>query len=305
MPTITTYYGITDPVPFIDVEVSADNRLYVDPHAIRLRGEPESFADQAVECLDSFTDEVTASVLSPAPAMTARGKQLLQRFIEPWETRLGMSSSGFRGHGGADDVGDWIWDALTGNIEALVHVGILKHVEDLPLFVEGIDRDITSDITTRLIFNPLANFTEAMLAAYPQFTADGQETVDCRRQVWSPANRDWADVEMTLPVANGEPLMLVPKGWARRNLLMTSRRYYETSVLSYAQLEQAVRMSDGKLLTMAKGVLKKQPELARGRSTNTQVTLRALDNDADLLATFKAFVASRLAKQASDGDIAA
>ncbi|WP_423058338.1 hypothetical protein [Brevibacterium linens] len=305
MPTITTYYGITDPVPFIDVDVSADNRLFVDPHAIRLRGGPQPFADQAVECLDSFTDEVTASVFSPAPATRSRGKQLLQRFIEPWETRLGMSSSGFRGHGGADDVGDWIWEALTGNIEALVHVGILKHVEDLPLFVEGIDRDITSDITTRLIFDPLARFTEEMLANYPQFTASGHGTVDCHRQVWSPVIRDWTDVKMTLPIANGEPLMLVPQGWARRNLLMNSRRYYETSVLSYAQMEQAVRMSDGKLLTMAKDLLKKQPELARGRSTNTRVTLRALDNDADLLATFKAFVASKLTKPVGEGDTAA
>lgn len=41
MPTITTHYGITGPVPFVDVEVTADNRLYVDPHAIRLRRTPQ------------------------------------------------------------------------------------------------------------------------------------------------------------------------------------------------------------------------------------------------------------------------
>lgn len=44
MPTITTHYGITGPVPFVDVEVTADNRLYVDPHAIRLRRTPQPFA---------------------------------------------------------------------------------------------------------------------------------------------------------------------------------------------------------------------------------------------------------------------
>ena len=41
MPIITTHYGITGPVPFVDVEVTADNRLYVDPHAIRLRRTPQ------------------------------------------------------------------------------------------------------------------------------------------------------------------------------------------------------------------------------------------------------------------------
>lgn len=28
MPTITEYYGISGPVPFIDVDVAADNRLF-------------------------------------------------------------------------------------------------------------------------------------------------------------------------------------------------------------------------------------------------------------------------------------
>lgn len=305
MPFITTYYGIPDPVPFIDVEVTADNRLYVDPHAIRLLGRPWPFVTQAVECIDSFTDAVTTSVLSSSPGTRSRGKRLLQRFIEPWETRLGMSTSGFRGHGGADDVGTWIWDAFTGDVEALVHVGFLKHLEYLPLFVDGVDRDITSDITTRLIFEPLSRFTEQMIATYPQFTANGHAVDRYRKQVWSPTYGGWAEVEMTLPTVNGQPLLLVPQQWARPTLLMSARRYYETSVLSYAQLEQAVRMSDGKLLMMAKDALKKQPELARGRNTNAQVTLRALDNDADLLDIFKKFVAAQLARHTSDGQAAA
>jgi hypothetical protein len=46
------------------------------------------------------------------------------------------------------------------------------------------------------------------------------------------------DVE--LPAVAGRPLVLVPRGCARPRLLMSAGRYDETSVLSYAQLEQAV-----------------------------------------------------------------
>jgi len=299
MPTISAYYGITDPIPFIDVEISSDNRLYVDPHAIRLRKSAPPFADHALRCLDTFTKQVTDSIITGTAASRARGEQLLQRFAEPWETRLGMSRRGFRGHGGAEVVGTWIWDVLNNDVEALVRLNVLKQLEDLPLFVEGIDRDITSDITTRIVFDALAQFTAHVVGKYPQFTA-GEHRVDTFvKQIWSPDALDWVEAELTLPVAQGRALLLVPNAWARRTLLMSAGRYYETTVLSFAQLEQAVLGSNGKLIKTPKDQLKKQPGLGRGRSTNLAVTMRAFENGQDILAAFKAFVLHRLDKNDS------
>ena len=190
MPTIAEYYGIPEPVPFINVEVTADNRLYVDPHAIRLQETRHPFAHQAVRCLDTFTQQVTTSILEGSPASIRRGEQLLQRFVEPWETRLGMSRRGFHGHGGADVVGTWIWDVLTNDVEALVRIGVLKQVEDLPLFVEGVDRDIMSDITTRIIFDALVTFTMQMLAQFPEFSGGGHRLGTVTKQIWSTEKLD-------------------------------------------------------------------------------------------------------------------
>lgn len=300
MPTITTHYGITGPVPFVDVEVMADNRLYVDPHAIRLRGAPQPFASEALECMDTFTQEIFKSIIEGTEASQGGGKKLLQRFVEPWETRLGMSAKGFHGHGGAEIVGNWIWDALNDDVEALVRVGVLKQIEDLPLFVEGVDRDITSDITTRIIFGQLARFTELMIETYPQFNSAGHTVQKYSKQIWNPAIGDWDRANMTLPVVDGKPLVLVPREWVRPTLLMSATRYYETSVLSFAQLEQAVRASDGRLMKTPKDRLRKQADLGRGRSTNMRVTMRAFDNGEDLVAIFKAFVAKRLYKNDCD-----
>ncbi|MBB5998113.1 hypothetical protein [Streptomonospora salina] len=305
MPTITTHYGIPDPVPFVDVEAMADNRLYVDPHAIRLRKTPQPFADQALECIDTFFHEVTNSVIEGTPSTRRRGENLLQHFVEPWETRLGMAAAGFHGHGGAEVVGTWIWEVLNDDVEALVRVGVLRQLEDLPLFVDGVDRDITSDITTRIIFEPLTQFTEAMIDMYPQFTSAGHEVKTYRKQVWDPVAREWAEANVTLPVVGGKPLLLVPKAWSRRTLLMSAGRYYETSVLSFAQLEQAVRTSDDKVRTTPKKQLKTQPGLGRGRGTNLRVTMRAFEDEQDLLAHFKAFVTSRFDKKKTDEEPAA
>lgn len=305
MPTITTHYGISAPVQFIDVEVAADNRLFLDPHTIRLRKSGQPFADHALRCLDTFTEQVTDSILTGTPASLRHGEQLLQRFVEPWETRLGMSHCGFHGHGGANVVGTWIWEVLTEDVEALVRIGVLKQIEDLPLFVEGVDRDITSDITTRIIFDALANFTAQMMVQYPQFSAGEHRVKTFDKQIWSPDALDWVEAEMTLPVVDGKALLLVPTGWARPTLLMSAGRYYETSVLSFAQLEQAVVGSDGKLIKTPKDQLKKQTGLGRGRSTNVAVTMRAFESGEDLLAAFKAFVLERLDKNEPDEKSAA
>lgn len=304
MPTITQRYDITGPTPFLDVETDSDNRLYLDPCAIRLAKWPQPFADQAVECGDSFCEEITRSVIDGTAASHRRGESLLQHFTEPAETRLGMAAAGFQGHGASLGIGSRIWETLITDVEFLVRTGVLRRIEDLPLFVEGVDRDITSDVTTRIIYHPLARFTEAMLEVFPHFTAAGNRVHSYTKQVWDPRAREWTTADVVLPVVDGRPLLLVPKGWARATLLMSARRYYETSVLSFAQLEQAVLSAKGDLLTTPKRVLKTQDGLGRGRATSISVTRRAIENEQDLLAHFRSYVASRLSA-VGEGDSAA
>ncbi|MFE5788377.1 hypothetical protein JXX30_00385 [Rhodococcus erythropolis] len=293
MAPITRHYGITTPVPFVDVDVNVDNAIFIDPYAIRLDRSANPFAAQANFYTETYFREVTRCALSRNGFDRQTGLRLLQRFIEPWETRLGLASNSFSGHGGAEEVGTWIWNTLTTDVEALLRVGLLRQIENLPLFVEGIDRDITSDITTRIIFESLADFTATMMTRYPQFAASGHRVGAFERQVWDPHNREWTTKVFDLPVAAGKPLLLVPRSWARKTLLMSAGRYYETSVLSYAQLEQAVLSSTGKLLTTPKYELRKQNGLGRGRNTNLSVTFRAHKNDDDLLSLFKSFVDAR------------
>lgn len=301
MARITMHYEITDPVPFLDVDVAIDSRMFLDPHAIRLQRVPDPFAALANHATESFFHEVTRCALSPSTAERRRGLDLLQHFEEPWETRLGLAKQGFGGHGGADDIGSWIWEALTTDLDALLRIGVLQQIEDLPLFVDGIDRDITSDVTTRIVFEALVQFTGDTIAKFPQFRSTVHRIGTFQRQVWDVDQLEWTTKEVELPIVAGKPLLLIPRDWARPSLLMSAGRYYETSVLSYAQIEQAVRR-EGKLLKTSKDVLKMQINLARGRATNLTVTRRAHEHHDDLLAHFKTFVDSRYAAL-SEGEI--
>lgn len=290
---VTDYYGIPKPVPFLDVDVTKDKPMFVDPRAIRLSRQPQPFAGQAVNCMETFFHAISSCVVTGQPADARRGLDLLQHFEEPWETRLGYAEEGFSGHGGADEVGEWIWQAMKTDARALVDVGILTQIEDLPLFVEGVAEDITSDLTTRVIFEPLAAFTADMLARYPQFTAGNHEKQKVARQVWDPVAAKWTTADVELPIADGKALLLVPRGWARPTLLMNAGRFYDTSLLSYAQSEQSSITPNRRVLKPTKDALRKQEALTRGRATILKVTLRAYDNGEDLLRVFKSFVDSR------------
>jgi hypothetical protein len=294
MPTISRYYGLAGPLEFLDVDVSTDNRMFVDPHAIRIERGPSPFAGQARKCMTTFFDEVLTCVISPRKSDAERGLDLLQHFNEPKETRLGLSKEGIDGRGGDEDVGAWIWAVLSTDIEALIHLGVLKWIEDVPVFVKGIDKDITSDLTTRIIFEPLAKFTQTMMVKYPQFIHGSQETRDFRRPIWSPTRKEWRYKDLQLPVAADRPLLLVPKYWARPRLLMSTGRYYETSLLSYVQEQRAVRdRRTGKLVTEPKRVLKERDEFERGEKTIIRVTKQAKRKREDLLARFRDFVDGR------------
>lgn len=295
LPRITQFYGITDgSVPFFDADVTTDNRWFVDPYAIRIAREPEPFVTAANACTSSFFDTLAGCIAAPTGSKShADGLTMLQRFTEPRETRLGMAAFGFNGHGGAQLVGAGIWEALNTDAEALVEVAVLGRLEHIPLFVEGVDKDITSDLTTRVIYKPLADFTAAMIDQYPQFKAPGREVVPVSRQVWDAVGAKWANQIVELPAVNGKPLLLVPAGWVRQHLLMSATRFYETTALSYAQLQRAVTLK-GKLVKTPKAELKRSQELSRGRATNLRLARQAQLDGTNLVAEFTRFVNERL-----------
>lgn len=293
MYTITSHYAIKRAIPFINITLGRDTPLFIDPYRIRLSGTPTPFAAEAVQCIDTYFETVSTAVLSDNQLQRQHAQELLRKFKEPRETHLGYAHNSINGHGGAVDVGSSIWSAMNSDVKALFTLGILKHLEDLSMFVEGVAEDRTSDITSRIVFGPLADFTAKMLLEYPEFTSNGNTTVNVKRQVWNPIPRCWEPRTMTLPCVDGIPLLLVPTEWAGKSILMSSNRFFETTLLRFIQSERASTLPNGSLFLPSKKLLLHQKTPARGRNTNLAVTQRAYNNGIDLVKCHRNWVSDR------------
>ncbi|GAA4923001.1 hypothetical protein [Nesterenkonia rhizosphaerae] len=291
---ISDVFGLHGELPFLNVPAHTDGRMFVDPAAIRLHPDPEPFKTIALACMDTFVDQVTKHVLHRSRNSKQEGLDLLRRFTEPSETHLGMTRRGVKGHGGSDDVARWIWDALTQDGDALVSFAIFKQIEDLPLFVEGIAEDITSDITTRLIFSALVDFTHKMTQQYHQIPANAPLTKESK-VLWDHEAEAWTERTIELPTLDGRQLVLVPTHWARPNLLVSRERYYQVAVLDFIQETTATITLEGRVLKTSKKSLKESGNYPRDCGNLVRMTVKALREDIDLMRQFKDFVKAKYA----------
>lgn len=294
MASISTHYNIipTGLTLFADLDVHTDTAQFLDPYAIRLLGAPAPHAAKAINCLDTFLDELVLTALSPNPAVQARGAAL-PVFPEPRQTRLGLSARGINGHGGAEVIRRRIWKAMSTDLRPLLHVGVLRHLEELGFYIKDVGDDITSDITTRIIFQALVDFTQEMLALYPEFTANGHKTAAVSCRMWNDHTRQWEVKPVTLPVANGAPLLLVPAGWVTRHPLMRYGRFFEVTMLGYIQDQHTQYTPEGKPLKTPKDLLVPQGLASREKLEALRKTLEAYAGGRDLLAEHRRFVTAK------------
>lgn len=292
MVRVTADFGITGPTDFVDVHVDRDNRLFVDPSAIRVAARNgDVYGKSADASLTAFFDNVLQHLRSTAPAIHRQGEANLQNFGEVAATRLGLSKRGTNGHGAAGKLGTRMWDELLLNPLCQRAIATLKYVEDIPLFVDGIDKDITSDLTVRIILEVLENFTADMMLKHPEFVTR-RSTVTMSIQYWDHAGNRWNEKSMTLPAADGKPLLLIPKSFVNYKIQMTYGQYYQVPLLEYIKWENPVSVVKGKKSVLRPRFTKKQlrtrPGLSRSRETTREQTARIYKKDrTDVLGDYR------------------
>ncbi len=248
MSHVTTHYGITGPVPFVNVRVDQDIPIFVDPSAIRndksLRGRA------AYSQLQAMFAQVVEAAKSTNPMTQAAGRQLLTHLHEPNETRLGLSAAGSRGKGFGHDLETQFWSALRTN--SACQNAVVHQLEDTRLYLDHVGDDRISDMTTRIVFNVLAEFTTEMMDTYPTL---GVGATKARMDTWTNET-GWKSTEFELPYCAGRQLLLVPDRWVYWRTLMDPVQFYNRFSTQVIQDESAAIDGKGKRHVLSKKSIK-------------------------------------------------
>ncbi len=203
---------------FVNVPVDGDIPLFVDPFAISRR--EDRWSQDCFRTIVSFFDRAIAAI-QVEDWDTAR--DLFGHLNEPNETRFGFSKERPRGAGiGPNQAGKLLY-ALSQS--SAVRTGFLRSLEEAELMVRDIGRDKISDLTTNVIRRHLAEYTKDQCDLHEIAT----QAVPLG-PYYSVERGHWVSDYFDLPVADGQPVLLVPKVIARFDPAYEQQKYYRNFV---------------------------------------------------------------------------
>ena len=240
---------------FVDVYISSDLQLFIDPSLFRVYDDEWSNACHNDVCgyFQTLVDLIKAG-------NKAEGLRLLQNLSEPKETHLGFGASGTNGRGVGYLQAKDLYEKLSDS--SAVRTGFVTDLSDCELMVEGISFDKISDVVTNIIRHHLIAYTQKQceLLGIPMSDAPSGFT-------WSSATKQWLrSTYVQLPYVNNCSVLFVPKKVVVWSPEFDSQHFYNNDILQYLQAYH-LRAGDALVETLKNGKqrvtkksLKEQPE---------------------------------------------
>lgn len=212
---------------FVDVDVSRDTRLFIDPYAIEIRDDPLS--EEFKHHITSYFAVLVDAIKNGAGTLTA---DLTAHLSEPHDTFLGMSKGKPSGRGIGPKQARQIVAALRRSRS--FKTGQLADLGETELFIEGISSDKLSDLTTNLIRWPLVRYTQRQC----ELNGIPLEHEVAIAPSWNPSASRWEAGYAHLPIVDGNPVLLIPKVIVRRILTLNSQEFYNSHMINFLKQEE-------------------------------------------------------------------
>jgi len=224
---VSDYFNLdlTQPyLDFVDIPLDTDLLVFLDPVAIRSL--TSDFGHQCTALIQNYFQAVLEKIKS---GKHVEARQLLSSLNERNEFHLGYSEGRSRGHAFGAQSAKSVWDALSKSQAS--KSGLLQDLEDTCLMIEGIGRDMVSDAVCNIIRGPLIEYT---VYACNTYGIPLTPNVDSG-PMWNSSLGKWEQKLVTLPVAQNEKIILVPKIMIRHNLSYNYQSYYRHYLLPVMQ----------------------------------------------------------------------
>ncbi len=241
-------------IDFVDISTDIDTSVYVDPYAIEIRN--DVWSSTASDYLRTFFSEVLEALRKGSDS---KARHLMSHLKEPRETCLGVSRSGSGGRGIGDIQAKQLIDAIKKS--QAFETGLLSDLSEMSLYIEGVDRDKVSDLTTNVIRKLLVNYTQEQCQLF------GIETKPYSGPpMWNNERKDWESRFIELPYIGEQAIILVSKYIVRRKLSLDSQEFYNKQITDFlvaeheranSSLAKTIKKKQGKRIIEEKKVYKK------------------------------------------------
>lgn len=229
MPKFSIYFNIglnQRQLDFVDIDTDDDIAVYVDPYAIEIQN--DEWSADASEHIRTFFSQVLSALRA---GNDFRAESLMSNLREPKETFLGVSKGKPRGRGVGKQQARRLIRAMKES--QAYKSGLIKDLSEMALYVDGIDKDKISDLTTNIIRRKLVQYTQQQCDLF------GIETKYYNGPPhWNPDIGNWQTTPFHLPFIDGEAVMLVPKYAVRRSLSLNSQEFYTKQITDFLVQEQ-------------------------------------------------------------------
>jgi hypothetical protein len=215
---------------FVDIDTDRDIPLFLDPSFLGLR--PDAWSRSASRTLRNFFETFVALMRAK---QEDRARELFQHLHEPNETCLGLSKGPPQGNAIGDVDGEKLFQSIAQS--RAIDTGVIEDLEDFRLFVEGIDKDKISDMTTNIIRRHLIEYTQNQCALWGISLQENTQTGFW----WCPATRTWENAFAAMLVVEGKKILLTPKSVVSYCKRYAPRKYHGRFVLEFLQNEH-IRM---------------------------------------------------------------
>ena len=210
--SFSSYFGVQreaiERYGAIDISLVNDLPLFIDPFLLFNSDDEElqRVHREMVEYIVFLRDEAVRR-----PVLDRGMLEAWFRFPEVKQTWLGFSMTGNSGRGLGAEFARSLYENLGTVFRDFGEEGLLRspHIEKLCLINPSVGKDKISDFTT--------NFAKGFLARYTQEFAERHipkkhlARVAVPRAEFNYSTRSWANIECTLPMFNGDFVLLTPR----------------------------------------------------------------------------------------------
>ena len=203
---------------FFDYDINKDTYAFLDPYYIARK--EDDFLMECNEYVETFFNRFLYLLYNDE----SKAYDLFSHLGEVNEICLGMSKESPQGKGiGGIDAAN-IFDAIKKS-EAF-QTGIAQRLEDVRIFVPGVDRDKISDMVANIIKYPLIKYTQEQCKLF------GVPTVSIEAGYWW--NKDsWVRGHQNMIVIDDKPYLLFPKNLISKSKRYSSDEYFNMYILEF------------------------------------------------------------------------